>query len=203
MGFDLPKSRNLPKLNDPYVLADGTEIAPEPLPGQEPVAHSTGIDARSFRPTRKRTVKELPTTEVMMKAIACVFMYSMMGVGDREIANALGIKPTELTAVRKHPAYKDCFEGVLDEFINVNSNLLQARIAAYGKDAVDNIMEIARSGKKEESKLRANIDIADRAGIGGKNAQKAVFNDLHITIVKGDQDDVKVNIGGLDGNRSQ
>ena len=197
------KSKNLAKAGDPLVLADGREIAPEPLPGEEPVEHSTGIDARKFKPQRKRTVKDLPTNTTMMNAVACVFMYSMMGVGDREIAVALGIKPSELTAVRKHPAYKDCFEAVLDEFISVNSNLLQARIAAYGKDAVDNIMEIARSGKKEESKLRANIDIADRAGIGGKLAQKAAFNDLHITIIKGDQDDVKVSIGGANGNSSQ
>jgi hypothetical protein len=196
------KSRDLAKPGDPIVLADGSEHYPEPLPGEEPPEHSTGINPRTFKPAKKRTLKDLPTTPAMLNGIACVFMYTVMGIGDREMANALSITPAELTAIKKHPAYRDCFEGVLDEFISVNSNLIQARIAAYGNSAVTNIMDIASNGKKEENKLLANIDIADRAGIGGKNVQKNALNDLHITISKGDADDVKIDIGGINGNRT-
>lgn len=190
------KSRRteLARKGDPLVLPDGREVSPEPLPGEEEIPHSTGIDTKKFRPVRKRTLKELPTSVQMLNGISCVFMYTLLGVGDREIANALKITPSELASIRKHAAYKDCFENVLDEFISANSNLIQARIASYGRKAVDNIMTIAETSKKEENKLRANIDIADRAGITAKANQKTVLNDLHITITKGDQQDVKIDI---------
>lgn len=187
-------NKALARKGDPLVLPDGREIPPEPLPGEEEIPHSTGIDTRKFRPVRKRTLKELPTSVQMLNGISCVFMYTLLGVGDREIANALKITPSELTSIRKHSAYKDCFENVLDEFISANSNLIQARIASYGREAVDNIMGLAKTAKKEENRLRANIDIADRAGITAKANQKTVLNDLHITITKGNEQDVKIDI---------
>lgn len=188
-------SKPLARAGDPLILPNGQEVSPEPLPGEEEIPHSTGIDTRRFRPVKKRTLKEMPTSTTMLNAIACVFMYTIMGVGDREIALALKITPAELQTIRKHHAYKDCFENVLDEFISANSSLLQARIASYGAEAVDNIMGLAKEGKKEETRLRANIDIADRAGITAKQNQKAVLNDLHITITKGDEQEVKISMG--------
>ncbi len=190
------RSKSLAKPGDPLVLADGVEVTPEPLAGEEP-APPQGLSATNFKPTKKRSLKELPAGIPMVKAVSCVFMMTALGVGDREIAVGLGITPTELATIRKHPAYKECFDTVLEEFVSVHSNLLQARIAAYGAHAVDNIMGIAKSGKKEETRLRANIDIADRAGVGAKknDQSKLGLHDLHITITKNQQaDNIDVHI---------
>lgn len=189
----------LARAGDPLVLADGMEIGPE-TDGQEDDQPTAQLNSRTFKPTKKRTLKELPTKPMMINAIACAFMYTVLGVGDREIALALNITSQELIAVRKHPAYQECFEAVLDQFISVNSSLLQARLAAYGMTAVDNIIDIAATAKKDEVRLSANKDIADRAGISAKTQQansRVTLNDLHITITKGEQtDDVHVQIGG-------
>lgn len=192
----------LARQGDPYITADGLEVSPEPLEGEAP-EEASSVNARSFRATKKRTIKELPTNPTMMNAIACVFMYTLMGVGDREVALALNITADQLKTVRHNVAYKECFESVLSEVINANSNLLQARLAAYAEDAVDNIKEIASeqtvNGQKikPDTRLRANVDIADRAGITAKSAENRGslrMNDLQIIIVKpGEDTEVKIS----------
>lgn len=194
-------SHELAKAGDPLVLADGSEFGPELAEGEEDAQPAQGLNARTFKATKKRTLKDLPSKPQMINAVACTFMYTTLGVGDREIAIALNISAAELTAIRKHPAYQECFEAVLDQFISVNSSLLQARIAAYGEKAVENIFQIAGSAKKEELRFSANKDIADRAGITAKQHQsnRLVLNDLHITISKGQEtDEVRVSIGSDD-----
>lgn len=187
------RGKALAKPGDPLVTADGKEYIPEPLPGEE-VEKPKTVSPHNFRASQKRSLKDLPTTEAMLNGIACVFMYSVLGVGDREIATALKISAAELKTIRAHPAYQECFNIVLDEFISANSGLLQARLAAYGSEAVDNIMSLAKTGEKEETRLRANIDIADRAGISKKDQQKVSLNDLNIIVSKGDSEEVKINI---------
>jgi hypothetical protein len=154
------------------------------------------LDAPNFRPLKKRNLKELPAETGTINGVAAVFMYTMLGIGDREIADALLIDVRRVEEVRAHSAYRECFDIVVGEFINKNSDMLAARIAAYSHSALDTVGSIAINGKKEENQLRASIDLLDRAGVRPKDMEgKAQTNksELRIIVVDGAKD-VSVNV---------
>ncbi|HEY6019545.1 MAG TPA: hypothetical protein VIY48_06480, partial [Candidatus Paceibacterota bacterium] len=129
------------------------------------------------------------------------------GLGDREIAEALGSHVDQIEKIRNHSAYGECFQAVLDEFINANANLLSSRIAAYGQKALDTVGKLIVEGKKEEVRLRASIDMLDRAGVRPKDQdqrQQVTKNELRIIVVDGDSN-VNLNVSfneGLEDDQS-
>lgn len=195
----------LARVGDPLIAEDGKQIDPEgyvggkPLPKERP---AIVLEAESFRPLKKRNLKELPAEIGTVNGVAAVFMYTMLGIGDREIADALGIDVQRVEDVRAHTAYKECFDIVVSEFINKNSDLLAARIAAYSHSALDVVGNIALNGKKEENQLRASIDMLDRAGVRPKDMVEkntASKSELRIIVVDGAKDvSVNVNLNGED-----
>lgn len=187
-------ARPLAKWGDPYVKADGTIIPPDRL---SPIDESLPkLDVKEYKPRRKRTVKDLPAPTATLNAVACVFMYTTLGLGDREIADTLKITVKQLAEVRAHPAYAECFEAVTSEFININSDLINARIAAYSHDALTEIASIALNGKEERNRLRGSTYLMNAGGYGDKTNQvnASAKNDLRIVIIGKDQD---VRIEGL------
>lgn len=201
----------LARVGDPLVTADGKKINPDgyangkKLPTEAP---ALVLDAANFRPLKKRSLKEMPGEVGMINAIAAVFMYTMLGVGDREMGDALSLSSTQIDEVRKHPAYKECFDMVVSEFINKNSDLLAARIAAYSHSALDVVGELSTSGKKEETRLKASTDLLDRAGVRAKDiADKGSTNksELRIIVVDNSKDkniNLSLDTEGLDDDLS-
>jgi hypothetical protein len=179
-------AKSLARPGDPLVTERGIAIAPERL-DDESRPQDDVVSAKTFKPQKQRAAKDLPAEPPMMKAVACIFMFNMLGVADRETAEVLGITNGDLKAVKNSPVYTECFQEVLQELISANSEMLQARVAAYAGDAVDNIMTIARGAKKDETRLAANRDIADRAGVGVKNGLviNSTANELRIQVVDG------------------
>lgn len=185
------KSTALARVGDPLITEDGRKVDPEGYAhGKKMSVPSapTTIEASQFKPTKRRNLKDLPADIPLMNGIGAVFMYTVLGVGDREIADALKCTVPEIEAVRGHPAYKECFDIVVSEFINTNSDLLAARIAAYSHGALEKVGTIALHGNKEENQLRASIDLLNRAGVGPKeNEQRNLgnkANELRIMIVE-------------------
>lgn len=202
------KSTALARVGDPLVTDKGQTIHPEgyvngkPLPKEKP---NLVLDATSFRPLKKRNLKELPAEVGTINGVAAVFMYTMLGVGDREIGDALGIDVRRIEDVRAHSAYKECFDVIVDTFINKNSELLAARIAAYSHSALDVVGHLSVHAHKEETKLKASTDILDRAGVKAKdNAERMSQNsrsELRIIVVDGKKDvslDVNLTQGDED-----
>jgi hypothetical protein len=189
--------KELARPGDPYVTARGLIIQPDPMvEGEEPVAETVTVE--NFKPTKRRDVKDLPAPPNMIKAIACAFMFSVFGISDRETASALGIKAEDLKHIKDQPAYKECFDAVAEEFINANSDLINARLAAYAHGALSQVHKISVHGKEEKNRFRASADILDRGGYAPKeNAARGGMtkNDLRIVLIKADRD-VELNIGG-------
>jgi hypothetical protein len=179
---------------DPYVMVDGTVVQPENMyPDTKPVDVSP---KKVYRPLRKRAIKELPAMPNVMKGIAVVFAFTVLGLTDRDIAEVLGITVTEVRRVRAHAGYAETFDIIASEFVSAKSQRLNSRIAAYADDALDTVHDIMVNGKKESNVLRAGIDMLDRAGVGHKDAASRVNaqqNELRITIVKGSDANVEVN----------
>jgi hypothetical protein len=187
----------LPLPGDPLILPDGRKILPDELPGSARVETDavlgSSMDHRTFRPVKKRTIHELPAPKLMLNAISCVLMYTILGLSDREICELLEIKAGELNKVRNHAGYAECFDTITEEFINANSKLIHARLAAYSNEALTTVANIA-TGKepkvKPDTKLRAADSILDRAGIGNRSDRDgiSVSSRLQIVISDGEKD---------------
>jgi hypothetical protein len=183
-------AKPLAKWGDPYLTLDGKVISPDAINGgiDESVPK---INLAEYKPSKKRTIRDLPAPVPTLKGIACVFMFTTLGLGDREIADALGISVEQMKGLKSSPAYAECFEAVTSEFISVNSELINARIAAYSHDALSEIANVALRGKEERNRLRGSMYLMGAGGYGDKSkvaANSAAKNDLRIVIIGKDQD---------------
>jgi hypothetical protein len=183
-------AKPLAKWGDPYISLDGTVTSPDAINGgiDESVPK---INLAEYKPSKKRTIRDLPAPVPTLKGIACVFMFTTLGLGDREIADALGISVEQMKGLKGSPAYAECFEAVTSEFISVNSELINARIAAYSHDALSEIANVALRGKEERNRLRGSMYLMGAGGYGDKSklaAGTAAKNDLRIVIIGKDQD---------------
>ena len=201
----------LARPGDPLVTGKGERIEPANRPTKREVKKleiTDTIDPALYRPHKRRIIKELPAAPNVITGIGAVFMYTLMGIGDREIAETLGISVDYLTELRSHPAYSECFMAVHEEFVSANSMLLTSRIARYAQDALTTVGDLSQAGKKEEVKLRASIDLLDRAGVRPKDQESRAsmsVNDLRIIVVDGNRSsDVEISIKGeRDGDSSE
>lgn len=146
-----------------------------------------------FRSKNQRNIKELPAEPGTMTAIGAVYMFTMFGVGDREIADALRLPNgvDDVLAVRRHPAYAQLFETVQGELLNANSDLIQGRIAAYSHDALDRVAELSDGAQNEMVALKASQDILDRAGVRPQDnvdRRQTGGNELRIVIIESEKE---------------
>src|SRR5260370_13468297 len=187
-------AKPLARWGDPYVTPAGAVIPPDSING---VSEETPkLNVIQYKPQKKRSTKDLPAPPLTINAIACVFMYTMLGLGDREIADTLKISVAKLDMIRKHSAYAECFEIVTGEFISINSEMIHARIAAYGHDALSSVADIALKGKEEKNRLRGSMFLMGAGGFGAKDQQQSVAkNDLRIVIINKEHD-VRVEVDG-------
>lgn len=184
---------------DPLVLASGEIVEPVKDPEPDPAPINKMINPKDFRPSRRRSVKELPASVGVVNACSAVFMYTFLGLTDREIADCLRITSIEVNEVRQMPAYTELFETVLRELINSSSELLEARIAAYSHHAVGTVAALSRNAKHEMVKLKASQDLLDRGGVRIKGAEERKnlnVSELRIVMID-DEKKVEVNIGGV------
>lgn len=196
------KKTTLPQPGDPLVTIDGETINPdeEDIDTKALAPLQKALEPSDFRPERRISLKELPAEPKQFNVIALVFVYTISGVSDQEIATTFNITPADVRRVRKSPAYKETFELFLSEFINSNSNLLQSRIASYSHNALTNVADLAMNSKKDIIRLQANKDILDRAGVRPKDMEgKGVSsqNELRIVITKPEEQvSVDVEVDG-------
>lgn len=192
---------SLARPGDPLITLKGDVVEPENKPTKKEKIKldvKDKIDPALYRPSKRRIIKELPAAPNVITGIGAVFVYTMMGIGDRELSETLGTTVEYINELRSHPAYAECFTAIHAEFINSNSELLTSRIAAAAQGALTNVIDIADSGKKEETRLSASKDILDRAGVRPKDQEQRAsmsISDLRIIIVDGNQSnnlDIKV-----------
>lgn len=193
------KSKVLAKFGDPLVTKDGRVISPE---GEKVIPDiRPDVKPSEFTPTKRRTLKELPGESNIITAVGAVIVFTVLGVGDREICTALNIDMVKLKYLREHAAYAECFNILVSEFINANSSLVAARIAAYSHTALTSLAEVTLHGQKEDNRLRGAINLLDRGGHGPKDVinRQGQRDELRITLIGQEQElSIEIN-GGRDG----
>jgi hypothetical protein len=187
----------LARVGDPYVTADGRVIRPVGAKKEIDPSPISAVKPKEFKVKRKRTLKDLPAAQNVMHGIAAVFMYTVWGIGDREISTALKCDVPDVISLRNHPAYTELFEAVSSAFVDANSDLISARIAAMSHDALTSVADIAVNGQKEADKLRASQDILNRGGhISEEMQNRGGMSALRILVVDGTKS-VGVELDGV------
>lgn len=186
----MPTTSPLPvlaRVGDPWIAPDGSLTQPLYPEDYFPrVKEDTKIDPIKFRGKRRRNINELPAAPNIMTAVGAVMLYTMFGVGDREIATALKCTVIDIEELRAHPAYSEYLELIGQEIISAESDNITHRLAAYTHGALDTIAHVSRNGKLENNRLRASIDIMDRGGFAPKavaEKQVSLKNVLRIQVM--------------------
>lgn len=188
----------LAKPGDPLITKDGVALIPHSNPVNDD-PKLIKMTPQSFKPTKRRSVRDLPAPVPIMNGIAAVFLYTAFGLTEREICEALKITMSQLMEIKNHAAYSEYFDTVLAEFINANSGLMQARLAAYADGAITSLGTLSKEAKHEGTKLRASESVLDRVGVTSKaqeNANRAMGNELRILIVDGKDKGVSLELNG-------
>ena len=180
----------LARVGDPFVAPDGSLVAPEYPEDYFPrIQQDTKLDPIKYRAKRRRNIQDLPAPTNIMNACGAVMLYTMFGVGDREIASALKCTVVEIEEVRAHPAYGEYLDLIGSEIVSVESDNITHRLAAYAHGALDTVAHVSRNGKMENNRLRASIDILDRGGFAPKavaEKQVSLKNVLRIQVLGDD-----------------
>lgn len=201
MTLDSPQQRTLAQVNDPLVLPDGTCIEPDRKNDRLEAlqqARAIASDPATFKPNARRSIVELPEQGKNMNAIALVFTYTLLGLSNAEIADALNTTTRTIEAVKQTNAYEEVFLTIKDEFVNANSSLLESRIAAYSHLALDEVVTLAAKSDKESIRLSASTDILDRAGVNQKRFdernQQQEASKLNIVITNAKDTEVNIDM---------
>ena len=177
----------LARVGDPFIAPDGSLVEPcYPEDWLPRVKEDTKVNPITFRGKRRRNIDELPANPNVMTACGAVMLYTMYGVGDREIANALKCTVIDVEEIRAHPAYAEYLDLIGSEIISAESDNITHRLAAYAHGALDTVAHVSRNGKLENNRLRASIDILDRGGFAPKavaEKQVSLKNVLRIQVM--------------------
>ena len=177
----------LARVGDPFIAPDGSLISPLYPEDYFPrVKEDTKIDPVKYRGKKRRNLNELPAAPNIMTACGAIMLYTMFGVGDREIAQALKCTVIDIEEMRAHPAYGEYLDLIGAEIISAESDNLTHRLAAYAHGALDTVAHVSRNGKMENNRLRASIDILDRGGFAPKavaEKQISLKNVLRIQVM--------------------
>lgn len=186
---------------DPLVLPSGEVLQPI-LPSSHfgDVNRANKIDPVKFRGKKQHNLKDLPAPVGVMHGIAAVMVYSIMNVGDREIADALKCTVSDIERLRAHAAYTEVFEAFFGNVLSAHSDSLMGRIASYSHGALDRVAHLSANAQNEAVSLRASTDLLDRGGLSAKSIDQAGAmkkDTLRIQINRPDgQEAISVTIGG-------
>ncbi len=180
----------LAKPGSPYVTERGEVHVPktDAAPQERSMTLSTPI-ARSMHINSRRNMNEMPNTDPSTQtAINAVLMYQLLGLTDNETAHMLRLDLVTVQNLKMHSDYQATWEMLFAEVVNVNSGSLQATLAAHAQGAIERIVDLSKTSEHEMTKLKANQDLADRAGLHyetlhGKNSSNGDEDTLKISFV--------------------
>jgi hypothetical protein len=141
-----------------------------------------------------RKLGDLPEQAEKMNAIACVLMYTGVGLNDNDIALALKTSTENVVRLKQLDAYKqlaEMFDRTVFEDAKQQANHIISRAAA---NAAHRIVEFVDDDDPLIS-MSAAKEVARMAGVGADRVDPTKISSLNITIKrKGDDDDVTIQV---------
>ena len=152
---------------EPLKLADGTLVYPD---GRVEKERSSFVEV----PTRseavrqvmkvKKTLLDLPVPPKNANGVGLVVFYRMWGLGNSDIAIALGVTEQQVVAISTSPAYEALYNDVMKRMMERDGEEIAAKIAAYSHEALEKVVEVVRTSDSEKYALIAAKDLLDRGG---------------------------------------
>lgn len=161
-------------MSDYITLADGTKVFKDgkvvPLKVVEPVAveeedevTSTDLDpSKLVVPTQKK-LRDLPENTRTMNGISAVLCYSLFGLNDDDIAEAIGTTIDRVESIKKLPSYTAMRNDVITNVISAEQSDVRELFVKHSRRAVHTVVD-AMNAKKTADRLKAAGDILDRSG---------------------------------------
>lgn len=172
----------------------------KPVQARQPAAQlgreiKSGRAAAATLEKVHRKLGDLPETTEKMNAIACVLMYTGVGLSDTDIAVALKTSADNIQRLKELDAYKqlaEMFDSTVFDDAKRQANHILAKSATH---AAYRMIDAIDDAEITQNQLSAARDVLRLAGVGTDRVDEAKISNLNIKITrKGDADDVTVEI---------
>lgn len=179
-------------------LADGREIdlsTKKVKEEEKPVVEEGQPVSFSPKPKQDLRLEDLPADTRMMNVVCAVVSYRIMGILDYDIARALGCTEAQLFDIVNSEAFTKTYDLVMDAFINGQQLSAKALISNNAVQAAQSLVQVMKSSKNENNRLRAAEGVLNRAGIGVDGANDGMGGGLMIKIIKDTSTSVELKVG--------
>ncbi len=154
-------------INEPLVLADGTEINPSDgkvvARAKEFVEVPTNKEAQALVVRTRRHLADIPAQPNQINAISLVLTYTLYGLAMDEIVIATSFTVDQIDAIRKLDAYADMLVGVQASLVESGEEDVRTILSVASGNAARRVVGLLESDS-EAIQLSAGRDILDRAG---------------------------------------
>jgi hypothetical protein len=161
----------------PLKLADGTLVykngkvvaprsATEPLTTNDVNENeevSSAFDASRLVIPVQRRLRDLPENTRTMNGIAAVLGYTLFGLSDADIAEAIGTTDERITAIRELPSYQLLRNDAITNVVSAEQADVRELFVKHSRKAVNTVVE-GMNAKRTADRLKAAGDILDRGG---------------------------------------
>jgi hypothetical protein len=166
----------------PLRLADGSLVYKNgqivaPRSEAEPTTATTSLNAQpsddddvrsEFDASRlvipvQRRLRDLPENTRTMNGIAAVLGYTLFGLSDDDIAEAIGTTTDRIVSIRQLPSYQLLRNDAITNVISAEQSDVRELFVKHSRKAVHTVVE-GMNAKKTSDRLKAAGDILDRSG---------------------------------------
>jgi len=159
----------LPDVNEPLVLADGTIINPldgtvmVPENAKELVEVPTDRQAVSTVTSIRKRISDLPVPPAQMNVVTVILSYSLMGLSDNDIARCVGIPLERVKAIKLTDVYSDVHAALVEQMVAAEQENVRMLLNQGAMSAAKMITSLINSDD-DKIALAASRDILDRDG---------------------------------------
>lgn len=111
----------------------------------------------------KRHIADIPDNIRNANACSVIISYTLFGLDDYEIGQALGITDAQLDRVRSSETYQLMFDAVCQSVLDAQSDNVRDIFQQHAKTAANVLVDALHNGSRTE-KVGAAKDFLDRAG---------------------------------------
>lgn len=111
----------------------------------------------------RRSLADMPLPAKQLNFISAVLCYTLIGLSDRDISEALNVSVDQVERAKVTDAYTTVSEYVTKSIIDEDADNVRAMFSANAKNAGRRVLSLMDS-EDEKVALKASQDVLDRAG---------------------------------------
>jgi hypothetical protein len=131
---------------------------------------------RNNRPVR-RSVVDLPADTKAVTTAGVVWLYFTLGINDAEIAEATGLKLSQVDMIKGLQLFQQLDHLIKDNIATLQSDDVQKRIERMSGKALDGLEDILEDDEtKPATKARVYMNMLDRGGFSPKQVMEHKYS---------------------------